>query len=364
MRCPECGLENLPQLDRCMRCGRGLARELTPWSEIVPPRRSGPVAAVQPSPARTRRLLRTGRTGIRRLWNLLWYQVDTSDEDVIAHRSPTLAGLLSLIPGLGHAYVRRFAVGVGLLALFAAGIASVLVASRSPVSTIIAYCLVGLQAAAVSLAIAEARRQNGDTVVGPRFVGAVLLAVGLLSGAYTAGWVVMTRSYWPIAVVTDLYSTETGMTPGGTQFVSRRLVFRLGDRMLVDARPRASGALKGGDIVWFRIPGYEGNLALEPVLAGPGDMLTVADGHVWRNARELTGEELPYLPTGGAVTVQPMSFTVAPGQYIVSTYGFILGPMHAEPEHAQVASFAAITRGAIVGKVIVIYNPPAHRRRF
>jgi len=365
MRCPECGLENLPQLDRCARCGRGLERQLRRWSEVLPPRRADRSASTQASLERTRRGLRSGRAGLRWLWNLLWYQADTSREDLIAHRSPTLAGLLSLIPGLGHAYARRGLIGLGLFALFVAGIVTILSAVRSPVSNITAACLVVLQAVAASWAVAEVRRQNGDTAIAQRLVGAILLTFGLLSGIYTAGWVAMSRSFRPMTLTQNQWSAEFRGGTVGSRFVPIRLTMGQGDRILVDVRRPTLLGLKPGDVILFDSPGW-GDVTVQRIVAGPGDTLTVDGSRITRNGRALRRGELPLLPSASPVRLLPFSRAIDEGQYAVLPYALV-SPQHGldiGAARAETYSFTTISRGDIIGRVVAVYNPPAHRRTF
>lgn len=380
MRCPECGLENLPQLRRCLRCGRGLERQLTPWSQVLPPRRAGRVGrAVQSSLAQTRRFLRTGRRGVRRWWNLVWYQVDTSREDLIARRSPTLAALLSFLPGLGHAYARRFLPALGLFAPFVLGAFGAALSLRSALSNVIFYSLVGLQAAAMAWSVAEVRRQNGDAGFSRRLVGALLLTVGLLSGLYTLGWLGLSRYYRPMVLNHDLWSARAVRAPlGGTRLVARRVALHAGDGVLVDVRPAARHALKPGDLVVLRrryeYPGFAhphglgvGEIVVQAILAGPGDTLVAQRGAIWRNGRPLRDEELPYipLPLTQAAAALPPRFVVGEDRFAVVTYTLVVPAGHAGLEaEGRLGSLTTVRRSEIEGKVIAIYNPPAHRRTF
>jgi len=367
MRCPECGLENMPRVERCLRCGRGLRGDLAPWSEVIPPRREdrgrravqAGLAYSRQAIAQTRRAIRRGRSGLARYWNLFWYHVDTSREEVVAPRSPTLAGLLSIIPGLGHVYARNYARALQLFALFAAGVGAFILTLHLLVSDILLYGLVGLQAAAMGLAADEVRRQSGQPPNPQQRLGAMLLTLGLVSGIYTTAWLAIARVYRPMVLNYSIVSTRALPTgDGSTRLVAQEFALLRGDRFLVDARASTIRHLKPGDTIFFRTADMGEMISVQRIVAGPNDVLTSANGLIRRNGRPLSRDETPYAPAAGGAFKVPPRFFVHEDAYAVGPYWYILGD-HAAAQHPTLTS---VPRRLIMGKAIAIYNPPARRR--
>jgi hypothetical protein len=374
MRCPECGLENMPRVERCLRCGRGLRADMSPWSEVIPPRREdrgrrgvqAGLAYSRQAIVRTRGAIRRGRSGLARHWNLLWYQVDTSQEEVVAPRSPTLAGLLSIIPGLGHVYARNWTRALQFFVLFAAGVVAFILTLRLPVSNILLYGLVGLQAAAMGLAIGEVRRQNGQPPNAQLLLGAILLTLGLVSGMYSVAWVVLSRVYRPMILNYTIASTRVLPAPdGSTRLIPQEFALLRGDRFLVDMRASTIRHLKPGDTIFFRTEGLAGaveqeNLvSVQRIVAGPNEIITSDNGHVRRDGRPVSATEMPYAPAASGGFEMPPRFFVGEDEYAVGPFWYVVG------DHGQVQgpTLTSVPRRLIMGKAIAIYDPPARRRR-
>ncbi len=128
MQCPTCEFQNMPGLHDCGRCG---ARLVAPADETFEPPRA---TRAQKRVRKLRRLLlpprprpehRSARPGIyaaeprrNRLGRLLrpvrlFFNADTSVP--VWRESPAIAGVLSLLPGLGHLYLKRWRIGLILL---------------------------------------------------------------------------------------------------------------------------------------------------------------------------------------------------------------------------------------------------------
>lgn len=373
MRCPECGLENVPQAERCLRCGRGLRGDLAPWSEVIPPRREDRgrravqtgLAYSRQAITQTRGAIRRGRRGLARYWNLLWYHVDTAQEEVVAPRSPTLAGLLSVIPGLGHVYARNYTRALQLFALFALGVAAFVLTLRLPVSNILLYGLIGLQAAAIGLAVGEVRRQSGQPPNQQQMLGAMLLTLGLVSGVYTAAWIVLSRVYRPMILNYTIASTRVLPAPdGSTRLIPQDFALLRGDHFLVDARASTIRHLKPGDTIFFRTEGLGGEVeaenlvSVQRIVAGPNELITSANGRIRRDGRPVAANEMPYAPAASGGFEMPPRFLVGEDEYAVGPFWYVVG------DHGQVQgpTLTSVPRRLIMGKAIAIYNPPARRR--
>jgi hypothetical protein len=365
MRCPECGLENMPQVARCLRCGRGLESEFTPWSEVVPPRRADRGARrMQAYRQRLRGRVRETITDLgeqvralpgdarllyRRLLNLLWYHVDSQDR-ISRRRSPTLAMALSFIPGLGHLYARERREAGVLLAAFAGALLLALATMRTPVFEVVLAGVVCLQLVAMIAAGLAVRSQTPDVAYGGGPVSAVLLSVGLLAGMYTTGLWATSHAFALAAVGYDLTSARIIPGRNGVTIASGEVVLRDGDRLLI----RRLGKLNAGDIVLTQNLAGE-DLAVQRLLAGPGDTFVVA-GEIRRNGRIIDADTAPLVPLETNAHIEPMSWRGGAGEYLAVPYT-VLEAHHGVAVDRQVSARqpASYYRRDIVGKVIAVY---------
>jgi len=365
MRCPECGLENMPQVERCLRCGRGLQSEFTPWSEVVPPRRADRAArriqtyrqrlrarvheTITDLHEQVRALPGDARLLYRRVFNLLWYHTD-SPEKITGRRSPSLAMALSFIPGLGHLYARERREGGVLLAAFAGALLLALVTIRTPVSAVVLAGIICLQLAAMIAAALEVRAQTPDVTYGGGPVSAVLLAVGLLAGMYTTGLWATSHAFSLAAVGYDLTSARIIPGRSGVTITSGKILLHDGDRLLVSRLAR----LKAGDIVLTQDLAGE-DLAVQRLLAGPGDRLVISD-NIRRNGRVLDADGTPLIPLETMSQIEPMSWRGGAGEYLAVPYT-VLEAHHggAVDRRVNARQPASYYRRDIVGKVIAVY---------
>jgi len=369
MRCPTCGNENMPQLDRCLRCGQGLRRQLAPWGDVVPPRRAQRAERyVRERTQELRRAVRSGRTGLRRLWNIFWYQIDTSSEDVIVHKSPTLAGLLSLVPGLGQVHVGRPIIGLWVFLACLACAATFALTVHSWVSNLVLLVLLLAYAGEIAWAVACARSQNDARPIQRELATGAFFAIGLLSSIYTVGFFGVYH-HWRIERMTmGLHATSLASLAGQVRPAMAGEVLSQGDQLLMDVRPAAIAAIKAGDLIMYRFGGDEPP-AVQRVLGAAGDRIMVSEAGLARNGSVIGPGQEPLLPQGPAYVpedyaqlhIEPTTTALAvpSGCYAVLDYQFGLMEGH---EAVQNQGLRLIGTSDIVGKVIAVLSPPAHRR--
>ena len=365
MRCPECGLENMPQVQRCLRCGRGLQSEFTPWSEVTPPRRAGRAArrtqgyrgglrgrvyeTIADLREQVRALPGDARLLYRRVFNLLWYHTD-SQEKITGRRSPTLAMALSFIPGLGHLYARERREAGVLLVAFVGALLLALITIRTPVFDVVLAGIICLQLAAMMTAALAVRAQTPEVAYGGGPISAVLLAVGLLAGMYTTALWATSHAFSLAAVGYDLTSARIIPGRSGVTITSGEIVLHDGDRLLVSRLAR----LKAGDIALTQNLAGE-DLAVQRLLAGPGDRLVVADD-IRRNGRILDADNAPLIPLETSSRIEPMSWRGRAGEYLAVPYT-VLEAHHgvAVDRRVNARQPASYYHRDIVGKVIAVY---------
>jgi hypothetical protein len=365
MRCPECGQENMPQVERCLHCGRGLQSEFTPWSEIVPPRRADRAArrmqayrqrlggrvheTVIDLREQVRALPGDARLLYRRVFNLLWYHAD-SQEKITGRRSPTLAMALSFIPGLGHLYARERREAGVLLAAFVGAILLAVATIRTPVSDVVLAGIICLQLVAMIAAALEVRAQTPDVVFGGGPISAVLLSVGLLAGMYTTGLWATSHAFSLAAAGYDLANARIIPGRNGVTITSGEIILHEGDRLLVSRLAR----LKAGDIVLTQNLVGE-DLAVERLLAGPGDRLVIA-GDIRRNGRVIDADSAPLIPLETNAHIEPMSWRGGAGEYLAVPYT-VREAHHGVAVDRRVSARqpASYYRRDIVGKVVAVY---------
>ena len=362
MRCPSCGSENMPQLDRCMRCGQGLRRQLAPWGDVLPPRRAQRTERyVQERTQELRRAVRSGRTGLRRLWNIFWYQVDTSSEDVIVHKSPTLAGLLSLVPGQGQVHVGQPIIGLWVFLASLACAATFTLTVHSWVSNLILLVSLLAYAGEIAWAVAYARSRNDARPIQRELATGAFFAIGLLSSIYTVAFF-GTYHHWQVArMAMDLHATSVAVSGGRVQEAMVGEALSRGDGLLIDVRQATIAAIKAGDLIMYRFGGDEPP-AVQRVLGAAGDRIMVTEGGLTRNGSVIGPGQEPLLPQGEMHMDErhPQTALVVPSScYAVLDYQF--GFMHGN-EAVQNQGLRLIGTSDIVGKVIAVLIPPAHRR--
>jgi len=358
----------MPQLDRCLRCGSGLRRELTRWSEVLPPRRAQRVERyVEAQAQELRHAVRAGRSGLRRLWNIFWYQVDTAKEDVIVRKSPTLAGLLSLAPGLGHVHLGRRDIGgrVFLACLACAGTVALTV--HSWVSNLVLLVLLFAYAGEIAWAVAHARSLNDPRPIRRELAAGVFFSIGLLCTIYTAA-AFGGYNYWRMGRMEfALAPAAAGMGERGRLAATREVLSR-GDTMLLDVRRTTAAALRPGDLVMYRLAGGA-PATIQRVLGIAGDQVAVTAAGFTRNGLAFGPGQEPLLPQAplyvpeayAQLHLQPtaMALAVPSDSYAILNYEFGFVEEH---EATQNQGLRLIAANEVIGKVIAICNPPAHRR--
>ncbi len=265
MSCPSCGFFNLPGTERCGRCG---ARLFAAQEESFLPRRVGSGERIRRrlwSPFSALAALVAGAgsnrpaAGRGPLGRALWTARVVIQPDPMAPLlvgSPLIAALLSLVPGLGHLYVRRF---LGAAILMPLGVVSFLVAARF-YGTPPAVWAMSLYSA---LAVASIFLVGSVRVEGTRWLRFVVMMVLLLL-LWPLQDLAMQRAnrLWPTFYVT--LERDHGPFESGTLLEFRRHAF--------DLRPPDLG-----EVVMTR------TLTVDRVLGLPGDHLEWKEEALYRN---------------------------------------------------------------------------------
>ncbi len=133
----------------------------------------------------------------------------------------------------------------------------------------------------------------------------------------------------------------------------------IGDRVLVDRISWRFTEPKRGDIVVFHPP-FSGPVLIKRIIGLPGDTVSLRDGHVYINGRQLTE---PYVRTVGGVQepsdpfanglpwslAQP--YKVPPGSY------FVMGDNRTDSGDSR--EFGPVKRSQMVGRAFARYWPPS-----
>jgi signal peptidase I len=189
------------------------------------------------------------------------------------NKDPWLAVFLSsFIPGLGHAYLRKWVLTILFLAVFVAPIA--IPASPHPIITLLVY-LVQLILPIVVLynvyVSAPVRRERSRRTIGLLIAGLVGIPLVLGSG---------------VAILIRVFIAETRYIPSGSMLPT----LQIGDRLIVDKFTYRYSSPKRGDIVVFSPTAalQEQNFKdafINRIIGLPGDRVDVRDGKVLINGQ-------------------------------------------------------------------------------
>jgi signal peptidase I len=167
-----------------------------------------------------------------------------------------------------------------------------------------------------------------------------------------------------LAVVLRTFVVQTFYIPSG----SMEPTLQIGDRILVDKLSYHLHGVHRGDIVVFQRPPSENcggpavNDLVKRVIGLPGDTLTLANGHVVVNGKQLSESWLPSVDQGQTTDQgnPPYNLThpfkVPPGEY------FLMGDNRMQSCDSRY--WGPIPKSLIVGRVVVRVWPLSHIRFF
>ena len=369
--CPVCDFKNMAGRTRCLKCD-ALLKEDTGAFELAG---RAADAAMKREPAAVSRVAAMAeglwrRNPIRRFWIV---------PEVLPHRFPWTAGLLSALPGGGQLYNGQ----PGKAALFAAAwwawVALCVWTLREPYSNLLLLALALGWLTQWSDAIGTANRVNGSRWTFLRH--SLPLWFGLMA---IAGAVISFNQFFLQSFVTVVSVTSSAHGPGG---------LRAGDMIAVDHMTyflRRTPAL--GEVVYFDPERFTmektGSLMsdtisvnigtyFQRVIGLAGDKVERRGGKTVRAGRSLEGEHDAY---GGDMLVDGTVFEIPAGSVLVPVTGIpvdVIGTavgtiMFGMPAQGKLGQSGWIFKGwekaclatpaNTYGRAVAIVNPPERRR--
>jgi hypothetical protein len=243
------------------------------------------------------------------------------------------------------------------------------------VSNVVLVAALLVYAGGIAWAVAQARSLNNARPIRRELATGAFFAIGLLSSIYTVAFFGAYHQWQVARMAMGLRVTALAASGGGVQSATSGEVLSEGDALLMDVRPATIAAIKAGDVIMYRLGG-DAPATVQRVLGAAGDRITITDAGLTRNGSLIGSGGEPLLPDAPAYNpevyahlhVQPASWAplaVPSGFYAILHYD--LGHAHGlglagGVEGTLNHGLWLIGRSDIVGKVIAILNPPAHRR--
>jgi signal peptidase I len=153
-----------------------------------------------------------------------------------------------------------------------------------------------------------------------------------------------------LAVVVRTFVAQMFFIPSGSMLPT----LQIGERIVVDKLSYNFGSVERGDIVVFAKPPLEQadySDLVKRVIGLPGNVISLSDGHVDINGRQLAEPWLPNPPPPTYPSPVPEAFSlqhpyrVPPGEY------FVMGDNRTDSEDSRY--FGPIPKSLIVGKMVV-----------
>ncbi len=368
MKCPACAYFNLPGIEACGRCGRALVaadEKMATWSDVSPPRARNRTARQkfdsQISPV-SRLALSTAERAARaapgRVAALANARIDAERSAVWNLRLAAawwLMPVLSLVPGLGQLFQRRFAIAAILAATFGFSLffwflTIKSVASHTSLLIVPLLCVYSIYDAA--------DRSFPPAEIGPaRFFRSLrLLMIGFFLTSMTI--------FAGLSALQARFSLMIAQSVRGQ--VSGSPVIESSDGLAFE-RLEIGRPLKRGDIVLMgsseSIDYYETSAGpnISRVVALAGARVQTRDGQVLVNGRAIPRDWLPEKwvpPANYDAVVAKKSLWLG---WILFNYAAFNEGEAPERDLAP-PSFSVTPISQIDGRLRAIYNPP-HRRR-
>jgi signal peptidase I len=167
-----------------------------------------------------------------------------------------------------------------------------------------------------------------------------------------------------LAVVLRTFVVQTFYIPSG----SMEPTLQIGDRILVDKLSYHLHGVHRGDIVVFQRPANENcggpavNDLVKRVIGLPGETLSLKDGHVYVNGKELSETWLPKVDQGQTSEQGDPPYNLGHAYKVPSGEYFLMGDNRTESCDSRY--WGPIPKSLIVGRVVVRVWPLSHIKFF
>ncbi len=335
MQCPNCGFENIPGNERCVVCETALAVKRAGES-LMPPRASDrsfwqrmtwPITTSR-AWIRTGEDLRRLRGRIAEMQTCAWL---ASPFSWMGFREFGLI-LLSVIPGLGHIYVRGDRrTGMCMLLGAAAALALAVLLYKTVLADLLVGGVIALSMFSVCVAVDGFRPMGQDEV---RFINRVGVGSWVLAAYVGTFWLLM------LAVRPHFMMVNVRVQAPGSGVES-------GDRLLL----RTDAVYHHGDVVAGTGANWTPNVG--PVLGVPGDTIRLTD-RVYVNGVP-TSAVIPYTDEGHQGSRE--------AETVLNMDEYWVMPAVQLTGDAEMLLDAGLMRGdRIWGRALLVIGPPGHRR--
>lgn len=333
MQCVNCGFENVPGMQQCVRCQSSLALAAV---DVVPPR------------ARRRRL----GSRLRRVWNPVHRAMGTPVPvlhdwlsrvlpDLSAYRIPWRALARSIIPGLGHIRYSNRAFGWALLGGWLACFPLMLMTIGAGWDWTFVMLAVVIHVVAVLSFVGE---QLTESYPVARGAFGILLFLGLWFGIYAPAGSLLGQFYHTFPVHGIL----------GNSFIAD------GDALLYQGPWLRPDAFQRGDVVIFRIraaSAFRGvyvreGYGLDRIIGVPGDTVTIDGGKVLVNGQPAGSHEVPL----GMLPAVRHEVQIGEGRYMIvpTTVPFY---SHGVDASYALVNMSQVSQYDVLGRVVFRINP-------
>jgi len=335
MKCPKCGWENLPKAKACLQCGIALDGAIA--AAFDPPRkgkkdkfttaklfkREKPVGAV-PSSLDLNPFLRF----FYRIWNFLWSSLPT-------YLKIVLTAVLGFIPGLGQLIGKRVKPGLLFLttAVFLIVMFTVLIISEF--STFILYLIIFLAVISSYDNLVHYFKANKYSLNLPIHIGLLLTSMSWLFFVGTLFYLIFNIFYFWVAIPNNQITS----------------LFQINDHILFNRRAYQNRPIARGDIVAavYYERDNRGEPGIERIIGLPGDEIKIINGALYVNDEPLDENLYPL------AQVPAIDATIK----LTDNAYFLFGYRQHNQNDPELISY---TKNQIVGKALLIFNPPPRRR--
>jgi len=355
--CPVCGFRNLDSNDRCFKCSALLKRDDALYKEA---------ASTAARRNRGERYLRQLLSPLDWLKHRPWFSAIFEVPDDGVFRYPFTAGLLSVVPGMGHVYAGQMVKGILVFAIWIILLAIAAFTIYEDWSNWYLFALLLVWFFTWADAVGVAARRNGDTW---RLRKTLALACGAMM---IIGVTLTVTQYLGIGFLS--------LEKVGTDVLAPEV--RKGERIAFSAVPLWFRSPRVGEIVMFDPPRFEAHRKndiysvnikkyYQRVLGGPGDRLSKKGTAFYRNGQLMASDEIPFL----GEKLPDFEVVVPEKSYFVPVTGIpsdILATFAGAGKISYVGDpgfvfkdwpgFGIIPEDQIWSKGIGVISPPARRR--
>jgi signal peptidase I len=285
----------------------------------------------------------------------------------VPYRFPWVAGALALIPSGGQLYNRQYKKAVLLVLGYAAIMAAVVVTIRERYSNVVVAGWILYAIYCYKDAVVSAARINGQHWTLRKSLAMLSYLVFML------GIILLVMQFFMSPVFKLVYVSQDVLRPA----------LRKGDRLFVDCVSYWFREPRRGEVIYYdperyeiEIPGtFEGTRyvinerrSFERISGVGGDVVENREGELYLNGKPMAEE---YKPLKLSELPRNFRFEVPEGRYLAiishsSTEGGLLGGTSPALDAGKILKgwdkASIIKKGQIIGRVLLIYYPPGHRR--